>query len=177
MEDSETIYQSKNGRAVIVAPDKCAQRMSEKEKKHEGHPYLFQTADEFRAAVDAYFEWADNNPVRVLQRDKLKGGEKPTERVKTDESVPRPYTLFELAWKIGVNSWRNFRRDNSEREGFAEVFDYAENRVACSQVVGGLVGQYNANIVARLNALAEHVAEIQAPPSTIEIVFSKDDEE
>lgn len=131
----------------------------------------YKTADDFAQAVLGYFDWADNNPVRLTYSRKYKGdakSEQPDTKENKDEYAVRPYLLHELAYKIGINSWSDFKRDNRERDGFADIIAYAENRVAAQQLTGAMVGLYRENIVARLNGVFDNVATVAPPPSTIE---------
>lgn len=135
------------------------------------HQRKFKTADEFAEAVEGYFTWADNNPVRLQYSRKAKGdadADRPTSRENTDAYVVRPYLLQELAYRIGIGAWCSFKRDNREREGFEAIIEYAENRVASQQLTGAMVGLYRENIVARLNGVFDNVG-VTPPPSTIEV--------
>lgn len=139
-------------------------------------PYTYKSADELEKAIQEYFDWADANPVRLSSSSKLKGdaGSKtPNKRESKDEYAVRPYTLFEMCDKIRIADWSSFKRDNMEREGFADVIYWAENKVKAQQVTGALVGLYRENLTARLNGIAEQVKDVTPPPSTIEIEFTE----
>lgn len=136
----------------------------------------FNTADDFAKAVQDYFDWADDNPVRLTYSRKFKGeagSKEPAQKEDKNEYAVRPYLLHELAYKIGVNSWTDFKRDNRERDGFADIIAYAENRVAAQQLTGAMVGLYRENIVARLNGIFDNVATVAPPPSTIEKAYEE----
>lgn len=130
----------------------------------KGRPPKFKTAEEFGKAIDDYFKWCDDNPVKVNVQ---------TKKGVSTQTTPRPYTIYEMSWKLGIGNWRQFKITNIDREGFAALFEYAENRITSNQVIGGMVGIYNANLTARLNGIAENVQEVTPPPSTIEIVIDE----
>lgn len=136
----------------------------------------FTTVEEFAQAVQDYFDWADENPVRLTYSRKFKGeagAKEPTNKEDKNNYAVRPYLLQELAYKIGISSWSDFKRDNAEREGFMDVIKYVENRVAAQQLTGAMVGLYRENIVARLNGIFDNVATVTPPPSTVEKVYEQ----
>ena len=138
-----------------------------------GRPYTYKTAEELEKAIEEYFAWADKNPVRLSQSSKLKGdadSTKPSKRESADEYAVRPYTLFEMCDRIRICDWSSFKRDNMEREGFADVILWAENKIKAQQVTGAMVGIYRENLTARLNGIAETIQDVTPPASTIEIV-------
>lgn len=139
-------------------------------------PYTYKTAEELEKAIEEYFAWADKNPVRVASSSKLRGdagSEKPSKQESANEYAVRPYTLFEMCDRIHICDWSSFKRDNMEREGFAEIILWAENKIKAQQVTGAMVGIYRENLTARLNGIAEQVQDITPPPSTIEIVVDE----
>lgn len=124
-------------------------------------PYKYKTPEQLRNAAQGYFEWCDKNPIRGARNvHNRKDG-----KVTGDELLPRPYTFEGLSLHIGINDYAQFVRDNQERDGFKDVFDYIRNTIRDNQICGGMVGIYNPNLTARLNGIAEQmqVAEMPAP--------------
>ena len=131
----------------------------ETNKHAGGRPPKFKTPEELQEKAEGYFKWCDDNPVRIYRR-KNAGASQTADKgsgVKSDEGemfVPRPYTLDGLALHLGIGNWRQWRTDASPE--IRTVIDALEARVRDQQVVGATVGMYNANLVARLNAIAEN---------------------
>ena len=127
--------------------------------------YNYKSAEELEKAMNEYFAWADNNPVRGARSVRSKDGEKAI----SDDMLPRPYTIFEMCDRISICDWSSFKRDNMHRDGFADVINWAENKIKAQQVTGAMVGLYRENLTARLNGIAEQIADVTPPQSTIEI--------
>jgi hypothetical protein len=132
-------------------------------------PYTYKTSDELEQAILRYFAWADENPIRGARSVRNADGTKAV----TDDMLPRPYTIFEMCDHIHICDWSSFKRDNSAREGFADIIYWAENKIKAQQVAGAMVGLYRENLTARLNGIAEQVQDVTPPASTIEIVVEE----
>lgn len=133
------------------------------EKRNRGGQYRYKTADEFRAECAEYFAWCDTNPIRGTRsvRNKAEG------KVVADEMLPRPYTIEGMCDRLGISNWTKFVQDNKERDGFADVIDWARNKIRMCQVEGGMVGIYNPNLTARLNGIAENIITNEMPAPQI----------
>lgn len=146
------------------------------EKRNRGGQYRFETAEEFEVACLDYFAWCNNNPIRgsrsVRSQDGDEENPKPkskNKRVVVDEMYARPYTIEGLCDRLGISNWTKFVQDNKEREGFADVIDWAKNKIRMCQVEGGMVGIYNPNLTARLNGIAENIVTNEMPtPQVLE---------
>lgn len=132
----------------------------ETNKHAGGRPPKFKTPEELQEKAEGYFKWCDDNPVRIYRR-KNAGASQTADKgsgIKSDEGemfVPRPYTLDGLGLWVEIYDWRSFRSYHANDE-FSPVVTALEARVRDQQVVGATVGMYNANLVARLNAIAEN---------------------
>lgn len=130
--------------------------------KHAGgRPPKFKTPEELQEKAEGYFQYCDTHPIEVWQRKAAAANQsaKNGSGVKSDEGtmyIRRPYTLDGLGLFVGV-VWKDFRTYHANDE-FSEVIRTLESRVRDQQVSGAVVGMYNANIVARLNGIAEQVA-------------------
>lgn len=132
-------------------------------------PYTYKTAEELEKAIEGYFAWADANPIRGARQVRSKDGEKAV----SDDMLPRPYTLFGMCDFVRICDWSGFKRENMEREGFADVIYWAENKIKAQQVEGAMAGLYRENLTARLNGIAETIQDVTPPPSTIEVVIEE----
>ena len=125
-----------------------------------GRPPKYATAMELAKVADEYFEWCDDTPVETSSR-KLVGAEqsaKTGSKAKSDETVftsKRAYTLDGFCLYAGIGNWSQYKKDHAEDEEFRRVLYAIEQTIRDQQVVGSLVGLFNANIVARLNGLAD----------------------
>ena len=131
--------------------------------KHAGgRPPKFKTPEELQEKAEGYFEYCNTHPIEVWQRKAAAANRsaKNGSGVKSDEGtmyIRRPYTLDGLGLWVGIANWRDFRA-NHANDGFSTVIRTLEARVRDQQVSGAVVGMYNANLVARLNGIAEQVA-------------------
>lgn len=127
-----------------------------------GRPPKYATAMELAEVADKYFEWCDDNQIETSSR-KLVGAEqsaKSGSKAKSDETkftAKRAYTLDGFCLYAGISNWSKYKKDHADDEEFVRLLYAIEQTIRDQQVTGALVGIYNANIVARLNGLAEVV--------------------
>lgn len=127
--------------------------------KHAGgRPPKFKTPEELQEKAEGYFQYCDTHPIEVWQRKAAAANQsaKNGSGVKSDEGtmyIRRPYTLDGLGLFVGV-VWKDFRSYHASDE-FSEVIRTLEARVRDQQVSGAVVGMYNANLVARINGIAD----------------------
>lgn len=127
-----------------------------------GRPPKYATASDLAKVADEYFQWCDDTPVETSTR-KLVGAEqsaKSGHKAKSDETVftaKRAYTLDGFCLYAGISNWTKYKKDHAEDEDFVRLLYAIEQTIRDQQVTGALVGLFNANIVARLNGLAEVV--------------------
>lgn len=117
--------------------------------KH-GRDKLFATPELLWDAACGYFEYCDSNPWKVT-KTKLKGKKKETEETPTQ----CPYSLSGLMayFDVSKSFWNDFKKGG--HEDFSVVITRIENIIETQQLEGALVGAFNANIVARINGLAD----------------------
>lgn len=117
-------------------------------KRKRGRPPKFATAADLAQAFEDYKAFVDANPYEIVT--KIKG----EEFVKT---VPHPYTLCGFMVFIdAMQDWCDWAKYNKGRgEDFYGVITHIETEVREHQVGGGMTGQYNANLTARLNGLTD----------------------
>ena len=117
-------------------------------KKKRGRPPKFKTAKELAKAFEDYKDFVDTNPYEIVTI--YKGEE-------CVRMVQHPYTL--CGFMVFVDSgreWKDFARYTRERnEEFCALITRIETEVREHQVGGGMTGQYNANLTARLNGLTD----------------------
>ncbi len=117
--------------------------------KH-GRDKLFATPDLLWEAACEYFAYCDKRPWKVV-KDKTKGKNKEKEESPTQ----CPYTLTGLCSYLDVSEeyWREFKK--AGHEDFFGVITRVENIIKSQQLEGAIVGAFNANIVSRINGLAD----------------------
>lgn len=117
-------------------------------KRKRGRPPKFKTAKELEKAFEDYKAFVDANPYEIVTEYK---GETMVRKVQ------HPYTL--CGFMVFVDSgreWKDFARYNKERgEDFCALITRIETDVREHQVTGGMTGQYNSNLTARLNGLTD----------------------
>lgn len=131
-----------------------------------------------------YFEWCDNNPIMVAEQSKLPqrltaamtATMKPAMIKKfltqlIDIPYKRPYTIEGMCLHLNIS--RETFDNYSNIEGYETYFDIcrAIRRIIDTQhFEGGMVGQFNANIVTRKLGLAEkHSSEINLNIPKVEV--------
>ncbi len=128
--------------------------------KHAGgRPPKFKTPEELAEKAEGYFQYCDTHHIEVWQRKAAAANQsaKNGSGVKSDEGtmyIRRPYTLDGLGLWLGV-VWKDYKTYHTDDE-YSEVIRTLEARVRDQQVSGAMVGAYNANLVARLNSIAEN---------------------
>lgn len=118
-----------------------------KYKKKRGRPPKFKTAKELAQAFEDYKAFVDSNPYEIVTI--FKGEE-------SVRYVQHPYTLCGFMVFCDMGEWKDFARYTRERgEDFSALISRIEVEVREHQVGGGMTGQYNANLTARLNGLTD----------------------
>lgn len=121
-----------------------------------GRPRIFETADQLRAACEAYFDWTDDNP---LYRDELVTfqGRSSHEPV----ALMRAMTLRAMCQHMGISErvWKKWRDD---REDLRDVIEWAESVIYCWKFEGAAAGQLNPMVITRELGLAEK-SELSGP--------------
>lgn len=130
-----------------------------------GRPFKIKSADELWNKFVAYCDDVENNPWQVKTGSNSIAGEngKQSNSMRQEVRVmQRAYTLYGFCAFCGiVQKWADFKRGNLKRKGFVDVITQIENVVAAQQLDGALIHQFDSNIVARLNGLADkHIQEV-----------------
>lgn len=126
-----------------------------------GRPPLYPDPEDLAKVADEYFTWCDNNPIETSTR-KLVGAEqsaKSGSKAKSDETkftARRAYTLDGFCLFARISDWSSFKSAEAHSDPeYLAVIHAIEQTIRDQQVSGALAGVFNANIVARLNGLAE----------------------
>lgn len=119
--------------------------------KKVGRPPKFESAEELAQVAQEYFEWCDQNDIIVENR--LSNGDKGKQV--TGAKIQRPYTLEGFAIFAGIGSYKQWRKDNIERDGFRIVIDTYEGIIREKQISGAVVGLFKENIIARMCGFEE----------------------
>lgn len=123
-----------------------------------GRPRKFKSPLELWNKALEYFQWVDDNP---WQR---KNGSSATTQSGMSSSnhlnqnvqlFPRAYTLYGLCAYIGMTKWADFKKSYIDKAGFSEVIHAIENVITAQQVDGAMIHQFDSNLVARLNGIAD----------------------
>lgn len=129
-------------------------------KNKGGRPPKFKKPQELWDAAVEYFKWADANPIevstKVAKGTKKKGKAKETNDKKASTSSKTPYSLHSFQAHAGIADWCAFKQSQCyQSDGFLVVIRAIENVIAGKQIDGAIAGVYQANIVARLNGIAD----------------------
>lgn len=126
-----------------------------------GRPPLYPDPEDLAKVADEYFAWCDNNPIETSTR-KLVGAEqsaKSGNKAKSDETkftARRAYTLDGFCLFARIGDWATFKKAEAHSDPeYCGVIHAIEQTIRDQQVSGALAGVFNANIVARLNGLAD----------------------
>lgn len=125
-----------------------------------GRPPKFKTPLELAEIADKYFAWCETNPIETSKR-KLVGAKQTGKgsEAKSDETVfttRRAYTLDGFCLFANISDWNAMKKTKKyQTREFLGVIHAIEATIRDQQVSGALAGVFNANIVARLNGLAD----------------------
>lgn len=128
-----------------------------------GRPRKFDTPEELWNKALEYFEWEDSHPWELksaansmVQNDEESYSGKRRNSVSQNVRVLQvPYTVYHLQAFLGISRWADFKRNYAERDGFLEVINAIDSIITGQQVKGAMVRQFDSNLVARLNGIAE----------------------
>lgn len=115
-------------------------------------PLRFETPDDLAIAFEEYKEWAAANP--WLKQDFIRTGADAGSIVEL--RTERPLTEVEFAIFCGMSrvGLQEYGRDS--RPSYSCIYKRIKDEMSANRVSGGLVGAYNANLVARIDGLKEH---------------------
>lgn len=109
-----------------------------------GQPRCFESVEEFKALVDSYFKWCEDNP--IIKYDVCKSGENAGDLFEIP--ITRPYLIEGLATHLGVD--RKTLLNYSKMEGYEEYFHVmheARQKISTQMFSGAIAGTYNARFV------------------------------
>lgn len=124
--------------------------MYERKEGKKGGQELFNHPDQMMLAAIAYFRWCDSNPIQAADMRMFKG--KP---VNIGNPLRRPYQLASFCHWCGVTeAWvRQFRSRIPNHPEFEAVIEFVYEVCRTQHLEGGLVNQFNPNLVAMINQL------------------------
>lgn len=126
----------------------------------------------FKAAVDEYFDFAEDNPLTkdVKLSSKVCGdeggedgnGQECEQSQDVRRQVTRPYNMRTLLSFLGIRDWDKFKtkycvETTDEGQKFAHLCAQIENFICGSLQEGATAGIYNAKMVMGLTDVAERV--------------------
>lgn len=130
-----------------------------------GRPPRFQKPEELWNEFTAYCQWIDDNPWQNKQASNSMNENDFGKNNSMRQGVnvkQRAYTLYGFCAYAGTYKWADFKRSYIKKKGFSEVISAIETCVLSQQVDGALLHQFDSNLVARINGLADRqVTEIQ----------------
>ncbi len=144
----------------------------------DGRNKLFKTPEALLKECYAYFDWCHENPIKT--NDVIRGGENAGTQISYENE--RPYTIDGLCVFLGITYPTLLNYENAEtHKDFFKVISHVKSKIRENQLSGAIVGNYNSNIVARINGLTdsqkhEHSGEVKSG-GTIRFVKSGDDDD
>lgn len=134
-----------------------------------GRPPLYTDPADLWNDFLRYCQWVDENPweekiaTNALNSDDFGTDEKGKKRTGNKKNymrqgikvLPRAWTLYGFASFSGIYQWSSFKAKYKLKDGFSTVIHAIENSIKSQQVDGALVRQFDSNLVARLNGIAD----------------------
>lgn len=124
-----------------------------------GRPRKFNSPQELLDGALAYFKYIDEHPWQIKSANQAlheNGDGKSTGVSQNTQVKQRAYTLYGILAFLGcATKWCDLKRSYKGIEGFSAVFSWIESVVTSQQVDGAMLRQFDGNLVARLNGLAD----------------------
>lgn len=130
-----------------------------------GRPRLYKSPAKLWEKALEYFQWVDDNPWQVkagtssmTSRKAKKDDEddqKDNAMRQTVQVFQKPYTLYGFCSFAGIYKWGDFKKNYEVQPGFLEVICAIEDTIKCQQVTGAMLHQFDGNLTARLNNIAD----------------------
>lgn len=129
--------------------------------KH-GRDKIFGDAAVLLEEAYLYFDWCDRHPWEKTELVKYKG-----DYNEADIPLGRPYTMDGLTYYLGVSGsyFRTAKDSLKEKKEFGkatpseiellEAIEMIEQAIRTQQIEGAAVGVFSANLVARINGIAD----------------------
>lgn len=114
-----------------------------------GRDKIFSTPEEFLKAAYEYFDACHEHP---WKKQNVSAG------AIVETETEKPYSIQGLCIFLGIDThtFRNYEQLDSHKD-FLPVFTHVRETIENNQFEGATVGAYNANIIARLLGLADHI--------------------
>lgn len=124
--------------------------------KH-GRDKLFESAELLAEAAHEYFQWCQDNP--WYKNEAIKSGDMAGQIIKVPHARPYSVQGFTRYVDASPNWFRNFKAalDEQKDADILEVIEKIESIIYQQKYEGGLVGSFNAMLVARDLGLKEPV--------------------
>jgi hypothetical protein len=123
-----------------------------------GRPRKFKSPDALWKRFLEYCKWVDDNPWqnKAASNGIIDDGDGKRNSINQNVKVmQRPYTLYGFCAFAGVPKWADFKSSYIDKDGFSEVISSIENVILTQQIDGAMLRQYDSNLVARLNGIAD----------------------
>lgn len=123
-----------------------------------GRPRRFEKPQELWDKFIEYCRWIDENPWQVTQVSSSVNENDFGRRKNQNQGVSikqRAYTLYGFCAYAGTYKWGDFKRSYLSKKGFSEVISAIEACILSQQVDGALLHQFDSNLVARINGMAD----------------------
>lgn len=136
-----------------------------------GAPRKYDTPQKLKNACVKYFQWAEDNPIKVQKHAIFKGKAEPYY-----EERPRAFLISQLCRTLGVthetwNKWRKTRQDLSE------VITWAEGVIWEQKFQGAASEVFNSNIIAQELGLKSRVEHSEAGETLEEFLDALEEDE
>jgi len=118
----------------------------------QGRPKNFETPQDWKEAIQRYFDWCDQNP--IIRNEVVKSGQE-AGRILPVPTV-RPYLLEGLCdfLDISVQSFADYEKNETHKD-FFQVSAWARNKVFSQNLTFGYTGAFDAGLVARKLGIAD----------------------
>lgn len=129
-----------------IAPNPC------------GRPPIFKSPVTLWRKFLAYCQWVDDNPWEekdagnTLESNERGNKNSMHQKVKVYQ---RAYTLYGFTAYSGIYMWASFKQKYRNKDGFSIVINAIEETIRSQQVDGAMLRQFDSNLVARLNGIAD----------------------
>lgn len=120
-----------------------------------GRPPIYPDPKDLAKVADEYFQWCDDHPIETSSRKQTDNNGK-AKAGGVNFTTARAYTLDGFCLFARISDWAAFKKAEAHRDSeYLGVIHAIEQTIRDQQVSGALAGVFQANIVARLNGLAE----------------------
>lgn len=137
-------------------------------------PKIFETPEDLLETAVQYFQWCTDNP--MIKRDFIRSGPKGGEIV--DIKTDRPFLIEGFCNFAGITTktFDNYSK-KKEYENYFQVCHAIREVIFRQNLEGGLVGGFNAMLVARKLGIADKLeSKVDDKRKEVDELFPKDDE-